>query len=146
MTTTGYADFTPRSIYDWATVNVIMLTGMLVFGAIVAVIADGLKHSQAEARVSHRGGGRGRGWGWGIGSFEGGAREGVSHRGRPRAQPQAGAPGEWRRPRKGVVRLESSTPRRRHGRPCRHAPLAACAVPARPLPLSLRWRTTRGAS
>lgn len=53
MTTTGFADFTPKAIPEQVVINVVALNGLLTFGAAVAVIGDALKRSQQAAQEAY---------------------------------------------------------------------------------------------
>ncbi|GIL81238.1 hypothetical protein Vretifemale_10286 [Volvox reticuliferus] len=53
MTTTGYADFLPKSPLEQGLVSVMMLNGLVIFGTVVALTGSALKRSQAQAQRVH---------------------------------------------------------------------------------------------
>ncbi|GLC41516.1 hypothetical protein PLESTB_001002700 [Pleodorina starrii] len=53
MTTTGYADFLPKSPMEQVVVSVMMLNGLLIFGAVVALIGSALRRSTETAQRLH---------------------------------------------------------------------------------------------
>ncbi|GLI61112.1 hypothetical protein VaNZ11_003363 [Volvox africanus] len=53
MTTTGYADFLPKSPIELGLVSFMMLNGLVIVGTVVALIGSAMNRSQEQAQRSH---------------------------------------------------------------------------------------------